>query len=60
MFLGKFSANGLTYWGEGDTIEQVMDDIEDQYGDTVHPDNVKFYDANEIGVTMRVEYPIRE
>lgn len=65
MFLGKFSPNSVeTFWGEGENIEQVIGDIESQYGDTVHPNNVKFYCANEIEVTMRVEYiieyPIRE
>lgn len=61
MFIGCFTNHyDENFWGKGDTIEEVVKDIQGQIDDTVSPDSIAFYKAEGVGVTVRTEYIIHE
>ncbi len=44
----------------GDTIPEVVTDLEDHYGDDIDTDIIEFYNATPIVVIKKVEYIIQE
>lgn len=44
----------------GDTIEEVVTNLEDSYGDTIDGEHIEFYNATPIVVAKKVEYIILE
>lgn len=57
MFIGKFeNAYGEEFWDVGETIEDTLKSLGEVTGDTLHPDNITWYDASPVNVICETKY----
>ena len=61
MLIGKYTnAYGEEYWASGETIQNVLFEIEASTGDAAHADQIEWFRAMPVKVTCKTTYTIED